>query len=201
MSDITVASPAPDVIEILTPGLPGPPGPPGPTGATGVQGAYGPPGAAGPLGPQGPPGGFVIAGVVPDNSHLPAVPAPEQAGMVWLVGTTSYVVRYYNSQTGWMTLNIASGPQGPAGPVGATGLTGTQGVAGPAGAQGPTGPKGPQGDPGTLTMPAWQDATSLLQAPWTAIGTISYLIDGWGRCQFRGEIRYPGGNPIDGSAM
>jgi hypothetical protein len=31
--------------------------------------------------------------------------------------------------------------------------------------------------------------------------TISYLVDTWGRCQLRGEISYPGGNPVDGVAI
>jgi hypothetical protein len=46
--------------------------------------------------------------------------------------------------------------------------------------------------------PSWQDATSLLANPWVEVGApSSYLIDGWGRCQLRGEISYPGGNPVD----
>lgn len=198
MTDVVVTSPAPDVIEILTPGLPGPPGPPGPTGGQGVQGIVGPPGPVGGVGPQGPPGGFVIAGVVTDPSYLPAVPTEEQAGMVWLVGTTTYTVHYYNTQTGWMTLPIASGPQGPPGQAGAVGLTGGQGVAGPAGPQGEVGPAGPPGQMATLIQPPWQDGTSLLASPWiAATGLISYLIDPWGRCQLRGEAIFPAGNPND----
>jgi hypothetical protein len=145
----------------------------------------------------------VVAAVVPDPSYLPAVPTEEQAGMVWLVGTTSYVVHYYNTQTGWQILNIASGPQGPPGQAGATGLTGGQGVAGPAGQQGPVGPQGAPGNMGTLVKPAWQSASSLLTSPWATVSgsTISYLIDGWGRCQLRGEVYFPGGNPVDGTAI
>lgn len=202
MTDVTITSPAPDVIEILTPGLPGPPGPVGSTGGQGVQGVAGPPGPVGSVGPQGPPGGFVIAGVVPDVSYLPAVPTEDQAGMVWLVGTTSYTVHYYNTQTGWQTLPVASGPQGPPGQTGATGQQGTQGVPGPTGPQGSTGPAGP---PGTLNMSqtTWQDATALLRSPWAPVpgSVVSYLVDVVGRVQLRGEVHYPGANPADGVAI
>lgn len=123
--------------------------------------------------------------------------------MVWLVGTTSYVVYYYNTQTGWQILNIASGPQGPPGAAGATGLTGPQGVPGGTGPQGPVGPQGIPGNMGTLVQPSWHDATSLLASPWVAVvgSTLSYLIDAWGRCQLRGEIFYSSGNPVDGTTM
>ena len=141
MSDITVTGPTADVIEITTPGMPGPPGAPGPQGPGGVQGPTGPAGPVGPSGPHGPPGGFTIADVVPDISYLPAAPAAGQEGMVWLVGTTSYVVYWWNG-TAWQTLNVATGPQGPVGPAGPTGAQGPQGAAGPTGAQGPVGPTG-----------------------------------------------------------
>jgi hypothetical protein len=47
--------------------------------------------------------------------------------------------------------------------------------------------------------PQWQDGTSLVASPWTIspVASVSYLIDSWGRCQLRGEIFYPGGNPAD----
>jgi hypothetical protein len=153
MSDVTINSPAPDVIEILTPGLPGPPGPPGPAGAEGFQGISGVAGPVGPVGPQGPPGGFVVAAVVPDNTYLPNTPTEAQAGMVWLVGTSSYIVYWYNTQAGWQILNMAAGPQGPPGPAGNTGQTGSQGVRGPAGGSGPTGQQGPPGPAGPVGPP------------------------------------------------
>lgn len=200
MSDITVTGPTTDVITVTVPGLPGPPGPPGPHGPGGVQGPIGPTGPAGPSGPHGPPGGFTVAGTGPDTSYLPAAPAAGQEGMVWLIGTTSYVVYWWNGTT-WQTLNMVAGPQGPVGPVGPTGGQGIQGAIGPTGAQGPVGPTGPQGDPGLLVKPTWQDATSLLTGPWVAVSaSISYLVDAWGRCQLRGEISHPG-NPADYSVL
>jgi len=194
MSDITVTGPTADVIEITTPGLPGPPGQPGPQGAGGVQGPTGPSGPSGPSGPAGPPGGFTIAGTGPDTSYLPAAPTPGQEGMVWLIGTTSYVVYWWNG-TAWQTLNMSAGPQGPSGPAGPTGTAGSQGVVGPTGAQGPVGPTGPAGT--TPSTPTWQALTLL--SPWVAItnSKIEYMLDAWGRVQLRGEVYYPGGNPSD----
>jgi hypothetical protein len=87
--------------------------------------------------------------------------------MVWLVGTTSYVVYWWNGTT-WQTLNIAAGPQGPPGTTGATGPAGPQGVIGPAGAQGPTGPQGatgaagPQGLPGAFSYVGGGDGVPLV---------------------------------------
>jgi collagen triple helix repeat protein len=203
MSDPLLISPTTDVVEILVPGLPGPPGQPGPQGAQGVQGLPGVAGPTGPTGFQGPPGGFVIAGVVPDVSHLPAVPTPDQAGMVWLVGTTSYVVYFYDPVAGWMTLNIAAGPQGPTGPAGITGTQGPQGATGPQGAQGPVGPPGTPGGMGNLIAPTWTDVSSRVQVPWQVVpgSQVRYLIDAWKRCQLSGEIYYPGGSPPDDSPM
>lgn len=200
MSDPLILS---DVVEIVVPGLPGPPGQPGPMGAGGVQGPTGPAGPTGPTGYQGPPGGFVIAGVVPDISHLPATPAPAQAGMVWLVGTTSYTVHFYDPVAGWMTLNIAAGPQGPTGPAGPTGTQGSQGATGPQGEQGPVGPSGTSGDMGNLVAPAWQDVSMRVQVPWQIVpgSQVRAMIDPWGRCQLGGEIFYPGGSPPDDSIM
>ena len=196
-----VTTPTQDVIEILTPGLPGPAGPPGPIGPGGVQGPNGPTGPPGPNGPQGPPGGFVIAAVVPDTSYLPATPTAAQAGMVWLVGTTSYVVWYYSAPaSGWLTLNIASGPQGPPGSMGPTGNIGGQGVAGPQGPQGPLGPQGAPGGMSDLVQPGWVDASMYLASPWQVVpgsGVFS-VTDAWGRCSLMGEIYFPGGNPGDG---
>ena len=165
MTDAIVITPENDVIEILTPGLPGPPGQPGPQGPGGVQGPTGPAGPVGPSGPQGPPGGFVVAAVVPDVSHLPAAPTSAQAGQVWLVGTTSYVVYWWNG-TAWQTLNMAAGPQGPPGPAGPTGPAGPQGAVGPTGAQGPVGATGATGGMDQLLPASWQDASSLLVTPW-----------------------------------
>jgi len=202
MSDATVTTPEIDVIEIVTPGLPGPPGQPGPRGPGGVQGPTGPAGPVGPSGPQGPPGGFVVAAVVPDVSHLPAAPTSAQAGQVWLVGTTSYVVYWWNG-TAWQTLNMAAGPQGPPGPAGPTGPAGPQGAVGPTGAQGPVGATGATGGMDQLLPASWQDASSLLVTPWKALpgSLISYSLDGFGRCQLRGEVYFQGGNPGDASII
>jgi len=197
MSDITLSGPAADVIEISVPGMPGPPGQPGPQGAGGVQGPTGPAGPTGPTGHAGPPGGFTIAGTVATSNLLPATPAPGQEGMVWLVGTTSYVVYWWNG-TAWQTLNIASGPQGPFGPTGATGGAGPQGVIGPTGAQGPAGATGPTGT--TPASPIWQPLTTLV-SPWTALTTIQYLSNAWGQVRLRGEVSFPGGNPSDQSII
>lgn len=208
MSDVTttVVTPTTSIVEILTPGLPGPGGPPGPRGPGGVQGASGPSGPIGPAGPQGPPGGFMIAGTVADNSYLPAVPTSEQIGMVWLVGTpptVPYVVWFYDSIQGWMTLDLAVGPQGIPGPTGPTGPQGIQGPTGPQGAQGPVGPQGVPGGMGNLIAPAWQDLTPNLAAPWKAVpgSSVQFLVDAWGRCQLAGEVFYPGANPRDGSII
>lgn len=191
-----------NLIEILVPGLPGPPGPPGPVGPGGVQGNLGPPGPVGPAGIQGPPGGFLIAGVVTDISYLPAPPAPDQMGMVWLVGTPP-VVYYYDPATGWMTLDIAVGPQGPAGTTGNAGSPGSQGAVGPAGPAGAVGPAGPPGGMQDLIPPDWNDLTSYIVSPWEPVpySRVMYLVDAWGRCQLAGEIFYPNGNPPDGSTM
>jgi hypothetical protein len=190
-----------NLVEILVPGLPGPPGPPGPMGPGGI-GPPGPPGPPGPTGVQGPPGGFMVAATVTDTSYLPAVPNPQQLGMVWLVGTTSYVVYYYDPVAGWITLDIASGPQGPPGPTGPPGV----GNPGPTGPQGPQGAVGPTGPPGTmedLLPPSWLDLTPYINSPWQPVpgSNVAYLVDAWGRCQLAGEIFYPGGNPTDGSSM
>lgn len=200
MSSPIITSPAPDVIEILTPGLPGPSGPPGPQGPGGVQGPTGPAGPVGAPGVPGPPGGFVITGVVPDPGQLPASPTP---GEVWLVGTSSYVVYYFDSISGWMTLNIATGPQGPAGPAGPTGTSGSQGIQGPTGAQGPVGPAGPTGSMNDLVAPVWHDGSSLLVTPWAELAgsKVNYLTDAWGRCQLSGEVYYQGGNPPNSSIV
>jgi hypothetical protein len=198
-----VTTPLDNVIEILTPGLPGPPGPPGPVGASGVQGPTGPAGIPGPPGPVGPPGGFVIAAVVPDISHLPATPLPSQAGLVWLVGTNSYVVYYHDPVAGWLALNIATGPQGPNGIPGPTGQQGLQGAVGPRGAQGPVGPTGAPGSMGQLVPPQWQDFSVLITAPWKIVpgSQAHFMVDAWGRCQLLGEVYFPGGSPPDGSIM
>jgi hypothetical protein len=198
----TIVTPSEDVIEILASGMPGPPGPAGPQGPGGVQGSVGPPGPVGPSGPQGPPGGFVIAAVVPNPSYLPAKPTAAQTGMVWLVGTTSYVVYWWNG-TAWQTLNMSAGPQGPSGPAGPTGAQGPQGAVGPTGAQGPVGPTGASGGMAQLVAPQWQDASALLQSPWKAVpgSSISSQLDAWGRCQLRGEVYLPGGNPQDGAVI
>jgi hypothetical protein len=202
MSDITVTGPTTEVIEISVPGMPGPPGQPGPQGPGGVQGPTGPAGPSGPVGPQGPPGGFVIADTVTDVSYLPAAPTAAQEGMVWLVGTTSYVVYWWNG-TAWQTLSMAAGPQGPPGPIGPIGSAGTQGATGPTGAQGPVGPAGIDGGMGQLIQPTWVDGTSLLTSPWQPVAgsTVQYIIDPWGRCSLWGEVFYPGGNPPDDSAI
>jgi hypothetical protein len=201
MSDITVTGPTTEVIEISVPGLLGPPGPPGPTGADGVQGPPGPPGPGGPSGPQGPPGGFVIAAIVPDISHLPAAPTAAQAGMVWLVGTTGYVVYWWNGTT-WQTLDITVGPQGPPGPQGIPGV-GDQGATGPTGAQGPVGPPGPPGGMGSLVQPTWVDASPFLASPWRAVtgSSVRYAVDAWATCWLGGEIYFPGGNPTDNTRI
>jgi hypothetical protein len=197
-----VTTPTENLIEILVPGLPGPPGPPGPQGAGGVQGPTGPQGPLGPLGPQGQPGGFVIAAVVADESYLPSVPPPENSGMVWLVGTPP-VVWFYDSVQGWITLDVAVGPQGLQGDTGLGGVQGDQGATGPTGAQGPVGPTGPSGGMGDLNAPAWYDLTPFINSPWTVVpgSTVQYLVDAWGRCQLAGEIYLPNGNPTDGLVM
>lgn len=199
MSDITISGPPADVIEISVPGMPGPPGQPGPRGAGGVQGPTGPAGPPGPTGPQGPPGGFTVAGTVATSNLLPAQPAPGQEGMVWLVGTTTFQVYWWNG-TAWQVLNLGAGPQGPTGPAGPTGATGPQGVIGPTGAQGPVGSTGPAGT--TPAPPIWQ-ALPQLVAPWEEVpGSVcQYMLDAWGRCTLRGEVYYPGGNPKDQSAI
>lgn len=191
-----------NVVEILVPALPGPPGPVGAAGASGVQGPPGGSGPTGPTGPQGPPGGFTIAAVVPDQSYLPATPAPNQVGMVWLVGTTTYQVWFHDPTAGWQQLNVAAGPQGPPGPQGVTGGQGVQGATGPTGAQGQSGPPGPQGSMGQLIPPQWQPLLTLL-SPWHPApgSTIRYLVDAWGRCQLGGEVYYQGGNPPDSSML
>jgi len=122
-------------------------------------------------------------------------------GKVWLVGTTTYIVHFYDPVTGWMTLNIAAGPQGPPGANGAMGGQGIQGATGPIGPQGPVGATGATGGMEQLIPPSWIDATPLVVAPWKVIpgSSAAYMIDGWGRCQLTGEIYYPGGNPPDGS--
>ena len=203
MTDALVTTPTESVMEILVPGLPGPPGPPGPGGPGGVQGPPGPDGPPGPLGPQGPPGGFTIAAVVTDISYLPAVPTDDQAGMVWLVGTLSYLVYYYDAITGWLVLDMASGPQGPPGPPGSAGDPGVQGEVGPIGPQGDVGPAGPPGNVDDANPPSWQDLTPYIANPWAAVpgSSVRYLIDAWGRCQLAGEIFYPDGSPPDGSVM
>lgn len=202
MTDAIVITPETDVIEILTPGLPGPPGMPGPRGPGGVQGPAGPTGPVGPVGFHGPPGGFVVAAVVPDTSHLPATPTTAQSGQVWLVGTTTYVVYWYNG-TAWQTLNVVAGPQGPPGSTGAAGTAGPQGVVGPTGAQGPVGPTGATGGMAQLFPPTWANASSLLVTPWKVVtnSLVSYYIDGFGRCQLRGEVFFQGGNPGDASII
>lgn len=199
MSNAIVTTPVPDVIEILTPGLPGPGGPPGPEGPGGIQGIPGPPGPAGPTGLQGPPGGFVVAGVVPDTSYLPAVPDPSQAGMVWLVGVNVYTVFFYDAVAGWITLDMVSGPQGPPGSAGQPGYPGVQGAIGPRGPQGAVGPPGPQGDPGVLVPPPWKDLSPFVVYPWLPVpgSFLEYTVDSWGRCQLHGEVYYPAGNPQD----
>ena len=202
MTDAIVITPTENIVEILVPGLPGPPGPPGPTGPGGVQGDVGQQGPAGPAGPQGPPGGFLIAAVVTDTSYLPAVPAANQLGMVWLVGTPP-VVWFYDPVAGWMVLDIAVGPQGPPGPSGAPGAQGNQGATGPVGAQGAVGPAGTPGGMQDLVPPGWNDLNPFIASPWKVVpaSNARYLVDAWGRCQLAGEIYYPGGNPRDGSAM
>lgn len=203
MTDALVTTPDQNVVEILVPGLPGPPGPPGPTGPEGVQGPIGPPGPTGPPGPQGPPGGFVIAAVVTDTSYLPAVPAPEQMGMVWLVGTLTFVVYFYDPAAGWMSLALAPGLLGPQGPPGVAGPQGAAGSTGPTGAQGAVGPPGPSGTMDDLALPAWNDLSPFITLPWQPVpgSNVRYLIDAWGRCQLAGEIFYPDGSPQDGSVM
>ena len=197
-----VTTPIDNVIEILTPGLPGPPGPPGSAGASGVQGPTGPAGVPGPAGPVGPPGGFVVAATVPDISHLPATPLPAQAGQVWLVGTTNFIVYWWNG-TAWQTLNIAVGPQGPQGLPGPAGSQGLQGAVGPTGAQGPVGPAGAPGSMAQLVAPQWQVLTANLVGPWrVGPGSLTlFMADPWNRVQLSGEIYYPGGSPPDGSIM
>lgn len=199
MSDITVTGPTTEVIEISVPGLLGPPGPPGPQGPGGVAGPTGPAGPSGPTGFHGPPGGFTVAAVVPDISHLPATPTPAQVGMVWLVGTTTYVVYWYNG-TAWQTLNVVAGPQGPPGPAGIQGSPGIQGAAGPAGTQGPVGAAGANGT--NPPAPVWQPFLTLL-APWAPIPTsqVQFLKDPWGRVQLRGEVFFAGGSPHDMSPI
>jgi len=199
MSDITTTGPTSEVIEITIPGAPGPPGQPGPQGAGGVQGPTGAAGPPGPTGPVGPPGGFTIAGTGPDTSYLPAQPAPGQEGMVWLIGTTSFQVYWWNGSA-WEVLNLGAGPQGPTGPAGSTGAAGPQGVVGPTGAQGPVGATGAAGaNPPT---PQWQ-ALPEIESPWTEMpgSTCQFLYDGWGRVQLRGEVYFPGGNPPDMSLI
>lgn len=203
MTSALVTTTEDNVVEILVPGLPGPPGPPGPTGPGGVQGNPGPPGPTGNTGVQGPPGGFVIAAVVTDPSYLPAVPTADQMGMVWLVGTTSYVVYYYDPVAHWITLSIASGPQGPPGTAGPPGTPGLQGAVGPVGPAGAVGPVGAPGGMQDLVPPSWNDLTPYITAPWEPVpgSDVLYLVDAWGRCQLAGEIFYPKANPPDGSQM
>lgn len=202
MTDAIVITPESSVVEILVPGLPGPPGPPGPTGAQGVQGPNGQVGSVGPMGLQGPPGGFVIAGVVDAPNLLPAVPDASVDGQVWLVGTDTYTVYYYNVDT-WMTLDIVTGPEGPAGLPGPIGPQGLQGAVGPTGAQGPVGPTGAPGGMDDLVQSAWLDASMLLAAPWQVVpgSSMFYITDPFGRCSLMGEISYPGGNPRDGTLI
>jgi hypothetical protein len=199
MSDITVTGPTSEVIEISVPGLLGPPGPPGPQGPGGIQGPPGYQGNEGPVGPQGPPGGFTIAGVVMDESYLPAVPDASQLGMVWVVGNPP-VVWFYDTTAGWMTLDVAVGPQGLAGDTGLSGGAGEQGPVGPTGAQGPVGPAGADGV--APLAPTWQPFLTLL-SPWAPIPTsqVEYLVDVWGRVQLRGEVFYRGGSPPDMSPI
>jgi hypothetical protein len=156
----------------------------------------------GPVGPQGPPGGFVIAQVVLDESYLPSVPPPENSGMIWLVGTPP-VVWFYDSVQGWITLDVAVGPQGLAGNTGLGGVQGDQGATGPTGPQGPVGPTGAQGDMGQLAPPTWSSLNAYVTSPWQGVpgSALQYMVDAWGRCQLAGEIYFPGGNPTEGSVM
>jgi len=54
-----------------------------------------------------------------------------------------------------------------------------------------------------LIPPQWQDISVLLQSPWKVVSGSSMLFmqDAWGRCQLRGEIYLPNGNPQDRSVM
>jgi len=54
-----------------------------------------------------------------------------------------------------------------------------------------------------LLPASWQDASSLLVTPWKALpgSLISYSLDGFGRCQLRGEVYFQGGNPGDASII
>ena len=203
MSTTITNSEGTEIIEILTPGLPGPPGPVGPGGPQGHQGPAGSVGPAGPTGAQGPPGGFVIAAIVTSTSFLPAVPQPADMGKVWLVGTSSYTVHFYDPVAGWQVLPIASGPQGPQGPQGPAGPTGLQGAPGPTGSQGNTGPQGPQGGMSQLVAPNWNDLTAQLVSPWKTVpgSSVSWMTDAWGRAQLAGEVFFPGGSPTDGSII
>jgi hypothetical protein len=112
-------------------------------------------------------------------------------------------VWFYDSVQGWITLDIAVGPQGIQGDIGLSGAQGNQGVTGPTGPQGPVGPPGTSGAMGDLIAPAWQDLTPSLVSPWLAVpgSSVQYLVDAWGRCQLAGEVYYPGGGPLDESIM
>jgi hypothetical protein len=125
--------------------------------------------------------------------------------MVWLVGTTSYIVHFYDPVAHWMTLNIAAGPQGPSGPAGPPGAAGGQGAVGPTGAQGLTGPQGPPGGVEQLISfaPQWQDVINNVVPPWKAVANspVLFMSNAFGRCQLSGEVFYPGGNPPDGSII
>lgn len=156
----------------------------------------------------------MIAAVVADTTYLPCPPLPEQAGMVWLVGTpptVPYAVWYYNpalvgtgtDPDGWQELDIAVGPQGIDGPTGPAGAAGPQGATGPTGAQGPVGPTGAGGGMADLVSPVWYDLTTNITAPWRVVpgSTAQYLVDAWGRCQLAGEVYFPGSSPPEGSII
>lgn len=110
----------------------GPAGPQGPQGMSGGVGPQGPQGVPGPRGPAGFSGHVSDAALLPDyTAHL---------GEFWIVDSVplnAYMVVYYASANGWVSLYPLQGPQG------------AQGNTGP---EGPEGPQGPRGDPGEFTM-------------------------------------------------
>jgi hypothetical protein len=134
-------------------------------------------------------------------AHVPAIPSNADTGKVWLVGTTSYVVMYYDwTAQAWIQLAMAAGPQGIQGYQGYPGAPGPQGAVGPQGPQGDTGPQGPPGGMEDLVAPMWSDLNTFVQTGWAAVDTsqMLWLKDAWGRVQLKGEVTYLGGSPPDG---
>lgn len=147
MTEVTVQSNPPAVVEIAVRGLPGPAGPAGGAGADGPpgpQGGPGPIGAQGPTGSQGPAGSEGAQGAAGPQGIAGADGAQGPMGAAGAQGPAG--------STG------PQGAQGAQGSSGAQGVAGAQGPQGSVGAQGTTGPAGPQGDTGSIGAQGAQGA-------------------------------------------